>query len=144
MLYNDECFKSADLRKFAESMVRKIKWLNSEGGNIDTIISRGSSGCSLASAVLALADFPLYHLFIRHPSAFHTEHGEQNNAGMWGKGNAVIVDDFICSGETISIILNSEPVISRVERLKDREIVGVLICARDGSHEQLPVYSCSI
>jgi orotate phosphoribosyltransferase-like protein len=133
--YDYECFRSVSLREAAKSMVKQINKLNKGGANIDTVISRGSSGCSLASAILALSKTKLFHLYIR--KEHEQSHGLDDRAGTWGSGNAVIVDDFIMSGRTITTILESSPVSKR-----RKKVVGVLIGARGGSHEDIKVYCC--
>lgn len=135
MQYDYDCFRSLTLRECAKSMVKQIRKLNRAGANIDTVISQGSSGCSIASAILALSSDTLYHLYIRKPH--EKSHGERYKAGTWGCGNAVIVDDFIMCGDTITTILESSPIKTCKER-----IVGVLIGAKHGSHDRIKVYCC--
>jgi orotate phosphoribosyltransferase-like protein len=135
MLYDSDCFLSVSLKEVAKSMIRQINRLNKSGACIDTIISRGSSGCTLASAILALSKKDLYHLHIRKPN--ETSHGVNEYAGEWGHEQAVIVDDFIMSGKTITTILGTE-----VVKKRKAKVIGVLIGAKKGSHEAIKVYCC--
>ena len=133
--YEKDFFQSNTLTEVARNMVLRIRQLNREGKNIDTLISRGSSGCSIASAILALSRKRMYHLYIRKPN--DDSHGNPHKAGDWGKGNAVIVDDFIRSGRTVTELMDSTPVCWDKER-----VVGVLIGAKNGYHNELPVFCC--
>ena len=140
-MYNEDCFNGDELREVASRMVEQIRQMNSDGDNVDTVLSRGSSGCSLASAILALADFNLYHVYIRKPGE-KPHSGNNEYAGRWGNGNAVIVDDLVASGNTVDTILKSEPVRYREEEC-GAKIVGVLVGSRGvRNHKNLPVYHC--
>lgn len=134
MIYAIDAFHSKRLKIVANSMLSQIKTLNEQKANIDTILSRGSSGCALASAILALSDFELYHVYIRKPNEeAHTD----IFSGQWGYNNAVIVDDQITSGKTLDAILEAVN-----KAFSNREIVGVIIHNRFGTHKKLKVYHC--
>jgi len=133
--YDRIFFQSGQLKDAAKRMLRLIGKLNRGGANIDTVISRGSSGCSIAAAILALSKKEMHHLYIRKPG--EDSHGKIYQSGRWGSGKAVIVDDFISTGATITAILDSVPVYD-----KKSCIVCVLVNDTESRHGDIDVYNC--
>ena len=105
-IYDDAFFHSNTIKETALQMLGVINHLNSlrKRQKIDTLISRGSSGCTIASAMLALSSIDLHHVFVRKPH--ENSHGDCDKAGHRGKGLCVMVDDFISTGETARKILD--------------------------------------
>jgi orotate phosphoribosyltransferase len=137
MWYDHDYFVSQTLRKHAKAMLRQIKLLNYSGAGINTLLSRGASGCSIASAILALSDMPLYHTFVRKPH--ESAHGKSDCAGVSGRRKCVIVDDLISTGETIRNILN-------YAETRHLTVVAILVASCDSwgqeTFDDIPIYKC--
>ena len=143
MTYQETLYKSAELKAIAGRMLRRIEALNTDGVCVDTILSRGSSGCSLAAGILALSKAPLYHVFVRKEG--ERSHGSRTHAGSWGKGDAVIVDDFVLTGATVDAIIFSEACV----RPKGEKVRAILVAKNNsdtvhGEYNGLPIYHCGI
>jgi adenine/guanine phosphoribosyltransferase-like PRPP-binding protein len=90
---------------------------------VTCLLSRGSSGCAIASAMLALTDNPiLHHVFLK-------KSGEQSHSTVGGSLDhtdiVAIVDDFIDTGKTIDTL---------VEYLRDRNMHAECILIHHGSY----------
>jgi len=97
--YNSTFFNSEKLIKAAS----EYKILLPD--DVNFLVSTGSSGCSIASALLMLCtDKHLYHLNFR-------KEGESCHSGLIAgstmkiKGNGCIVDDFMDTGKTVLYII---------------------------------------
>ena len=124
-IYDDAFFHAKSLKETALQMLGVIDHLNSQWKRqkVDTLISRGSSGCTIASAMLALSSTDLHHVFVRKPH--ENSHGDCDKAGHWGRGLCVIVDDFISTGDTVRTILD----FANDNNLK---VVAILLGSRSG------------
>ena len=145
MRYDDDCFKSQTLKATATNMATQIQFLNRRkrgSVRIDTVMSRGSSGCSLASAVLALSDIPLSHIYVRKPH--EKSHGNSEYAGSIGDNKkAIIVDDVVSTGDTVKAVLDQA---FRMGIKVVAILTGGCRCASDTLRQEcdLPVYPCGI
>ena len=96
--YSSTFFNSGDLQKFA------IQYLAKLPTEVTCLLSRGSSGCAIASAMLAHAVYPLNHCHFRkeHDNAHYEDY-----AGDYHKSNiCAIVDDLIETGETLKKMMD--------------------------------------
>lgn len=69
--------------------------------DVDALMSTGSSGCALASAMVVLSEKPLDHLYVRKDA----EEGSKHNCGSAGHYSHTllyaIVDDLVDSRQTM-------------------------------------------
>jgi phosphoribosylpyrophosphate synthetase len=93
--YDDSFFNGNDLRMWAERFSKKIP------KNTQILISAGSSGCAIASAILMLRP-ELSHLQI-HPEGRNSHRGSQKSTSGFADypgSKGVFVDDFMETGAT--------------------------------------------
>lgn len=86
-------------------------FLNRLPKNVNTLVSAGSSGCAIATAMVALSDRNLRHVFIRKTYELKT-HGDKFvgfEYGMQDDCTCAIVDDFIASGRTVRRLMKAVP-----------------------------------
>lgn len=102
--YESTFFKQDTLREAAHNYLR---WLPKD---VNTLISTGSSGCAIASAMITLATRSMRHIFIRktYDLKIHTSKFVGYDYGMPDR-KCAIVDDFISNGKTIRRIINAAP-----------------------------------
>ena len=130
--YNDTFYQTESLRKSARRYLRKLP------PNVGLLVTTGSSGCAIASAMLALSTRTLYHLGIRKEgeSAHSTVAG--NGFGKWSKDTkCVLVDDFVITGRTMTRLIR--------EVKKHLTIVAIMVGNSDNNQLQYPVievYPC--
>lgn len=99
IFYAQTFYSSEGLQKYA------IRYLGELPTDVTTLISQGSSGCAIASAMLAHTVFPLNHVQFR-------KRGEDSHRsdyiGDYNKSRCVcaIVDDLIETGKTVISLLN--------------------------------------
>lgn len=95
--YGETFYKTKSLSEWAH------KYLEVLPLDVTHLISRGASGCSIASAMLVLSERPLYHLFIRKGERAHSN----DTTGFKPRSTTVcaIVDDFISLGGTVEDLL---------------------------------------
>jgi orotate phosphoribosyltransferase-like protein len=103
MLYRQTLFRGRSLKRIAQYY---LKFLPKE---VDCLVSRGSSGCAIATAILLLSEKPLMHHVVRKEN--EETHGEFYTSP---DKCMAIVDDFIDSGITIRKILQKVPKIKYV------------------------------
>jgi len=97
VIYNNS-FYGQELKEWAK------EYLNHLPPEVDTLATRGSSGCTIASAMLVLSNRPLYHKqFRKENEKAHASY----SVGHYGYGKIVIVDDFMDTGETINKIIEN-------------------------------------
>ena len=95
--YAESFFKSDKVKVFAKAYLKRLP------PDVDTLLSRGSSGCAIATAMICLSDRLLNHVYIR--KEHENSHGSYTAGAFGDDGKCAIVDDFINSGETIAEIL---------------------------------------
>lgn len=94
--YNISFYHTKSLRDFAKLY---LEYLPTE---VNTIVSTGSSGCSIAAAMLCLSNRPLKHVYISKVREYrHADKSQIKNQPI------AIVDDFFCSGKTILRLLKT-------------------------------------
>jgi orotate phosphoribosyltransferase len=93
--YAKTFFNSKELKWWANKYLEKLP------PDVKGLVSRGSSGCAIASAMCVLSERPLTNLVIRKPN--ERAHGEI--AGTLPSEPVAIVDDFISDGITMEAIL---------------------------------------
>ncbi len=98
MEYRKSFFRSDNLQKYAKEYLKVLP------KDVTCLVSRGSSGCSIASAMLVLSERRLKHWYIRK----ERERAHEGwDAGFRNKRDIfAIVDDFINSGQTVEKIIN--------------------------------------
>ena len=96
--YGESFYNTKELRYFAEMYLRYLP------KEVNTLVSMGSSGNSIASAMLILSDRPLSHIQVRKSK----EDAHMSEYAGWFQKNAVcaIVDDFISCGNTVQTLIN--------------------------------------
>ena len=97
LYYNTSLYCGKDLKLAAEAYAAMLP------SDVTMLVSGGSSGCAIASAMLVVVDRDLKHLSVYSDS--HKSHRgvEKHTAGPYvsPKDVVAIVDDFIDSGKTI-------------------------------------------
>lgn len=96
--YNHTFFESTSLKTAA------MRYLEHLPPDVDHLLSRGMSGCAIASAMIALSERPLAQTVVRkeHESA----HMAYAGIPPAFQAKVAIVDDFIHYGETLRAILS--------------------------------------
>lgn len=130
-IFNQNCFP-----RMVRKLVAKIK---KSGVQFDTIVFRGSSGSMVAPLVALKLKKELTHIRKRDNNHYHCE-----LEGYVGASNFIIVDDLICSGETINEMFR---VVRSVENnlwsddappIKTAKCVGIFLyhsSKEDGEHK---------
>jgi orotate phosphoribosyltransferase-like protein len=112
--YQDTFFKAKSIKKVAKLYLKNLPL------EVDGLMSTGSSGCAIASAMLVLSKQPLVHTYFRKEK--ENAHGGsliRQYATKWA-----IVDDFIVTGRTIQNIIS---------RVSQREKITCIIVDTDTS-----------
>jgi len=142
ILYNRSLYTSITLLYFTRLFYEKLP------RNVDVLLSRGASGCSLAAALILYAGLRgrrLNHVHFRKKSELaHSNHAGTFDEDMSGDHVYCVVDDFISSGETLREILEKadtfklpRPIYVLVSYLIDPDILDSLpkqiklICVED-------------
>ena len=115
--YQSTFFKRDSLREAAQTYLR---WLPKD---VNTLISTGSSGCAIATAMVTISNRTLRHVFIRKQYEMKA-HGNRFvgfDYGMQEYAKCAIVDDFIHTGRTITKLMKYLP---ERELCVDTVIVG--------------------
>lgn len=114
--YNKSFYNKRDLKYFAKLYLEFLP------KDVTGLVSMGSSGCTIASAMLLLHNKRLNHYYIRKEN----EESHEHMTYIYNSKTLAIVDDFISSGKTI---------INICERLKTYAIkpkyILVLKCPKD-------------
>lgn len=134
--YNKSFYNSADMKKWAKC------YLSNLPRKVTALVSIGNSGCSIASAMLTITKRDLKHLAIRKKE--ESAHEEYAGFRVREQDRIAIVDDFICSGDSIELILDN--LFDRYD-IERKNIVCILVnhrtdgnTKRFGYHEiQIPV-----
>lgn len=129
--YQKTFFESEDLQAFASVFLRALP------ADVDKIVSTGSSGCSIASAMLAISKRKLQHFYIRKEKERQESHGNSvvgNLDCLYGK--VAIVDDFIASGETIRRVISKLESLQGAFNSGDVEIACIIVGYRDGDNSR--------
>ncbi len=100
--YQQTFFNPRDLIKAARAYLSVLP------KDTDILVSTGSSGCAIATAMITLSTRRLRHVFIRKPYELKShgnkfvgwEYGEMDEAKHY-----VMVDDFVHSGRTINRLM---------------------------------------
>lgn len=93
--YNEDFYQQKPLRKWAR------RFLSVLPPEVETLVSTGSSGCTIATAMQILSKRPLCHKHIKQSKKAHTQ-----NAGF-SKGISAFVDDFIDTGNTLQFVIDA-------------------------------------
>jgi len=96
--YNHTFFTTKTLR---ESAKRYLKHLPTD---VDHLLSRGMSGCAIASAMITLSERPLKQTVVR--KAHEAAHLSYAGVCPVSQTKVAIVDDLIATGETVRAILS--------------------------------------
>jgi adenine/guanine phosphoribosyltransferase-like PRPP-binding protein len=97
--YGSSFYNTEELKYFAEKYIKKLP------KDVTCLVSIGSSGCAIASAILTLSEKSLNHISLRK-NATESQHAAYYAGRAKPLGVYCIVDDFIDTGETIKNILN--------------------------------------
>lgn len=109
--YNKSFYRADMLQKYAEQYLAALP------KETTCLVSTGSSGCAIASAILALSgDGSLRHLYI--PKVKEHRHGGPAYFWLQTEKSVVIVDDFVESGSTIRRLVT---ILTKKKRLCKRE-----------------------
>jgi len=122
----------ADLTKRLKKVVKKLAQIRKET-NFDAIAFQGSSGAAVAYVAGIALQVPV--IYVRKPK--ETCHGSnvESNANKQIK-SYVIVDDFICSGETIKRIIDKINLYSENQGSKPPTLVGIVLYDCGGNSPQ--------
>ena len=93
--YNDTLYNSRALKEIAREYIDCLP------SSVTCLVSRGASGCAIATAMLMLAPRILKHYHIRKEYSAHASHG-----GFFPQPHDVLafVDDFINLGGTVQYV----------------------------------------
>lgn len=94
--YATTFFQSKSLREVAKGYLEYLP------DNIEGLLSTGSSGCAIASAMMACSDRELIHIYIRKDS--ESAHGSDFAGVLRKEIKYAIVDDFIDTGKTMKTL----------------------------------------
>lgn len=98
--YQETFFHQASLREAAMQYIKVLP------DYVDTIISTGSSGLTIATAMLLLSKRRLFHTYIR--KGRETGHGNKFvGATVSSASQCAFVDDFISTGSTLKRVLKA-------------------------------------
>ena len=97
MQYGLSFYRTGTLTAYAKAYLKVLP------KDVNVLISSGSSGCTIASAMLCFSKRPLKHIYI--PKSTETRHFLQVLV-LRKEKSVAIVDDFICNGETIQRIID--------------------------------------
>lgn len=124
--YDVSFYKGSQLNMWAKRFAKYLP------PNISFIVSAGTSGAAIASAILMLKP-KLTHVNV-HPNNYrsHRNLGKSMSGIKTVKGNGVIVDDFIHTGKTI------ERAIHKFKRRKkgNGKIISVITSGSFGYHKE--------
>lgn len=99
MFYGETLFESKSIRKAAKAYLKVLPT------DVTHLISRGASGCAIASAMICLSKRPLRHLFIRKGEKAHSSEVIGFRPYTVIGDITAIVDDFISTGETVKRLI---------------------------------------
>ena len=125
MIYGKDFFVPKTLTYYAQEAIGTLKQINQRSSPsnppIKYLLSTGSSGCSLASAMLVLSPTKLNHMYVRKET-------DTTGHTNWYTGvnlcsHAVIVDDIIDTGDTIEYLL------SQVEKYTSVRVRAIIVVA---------------
>lgn len=97
-LYLNSVYKTERFQKTVRAMVIRLA---SVGDDFDAIVFRGSSGAALGYVLGYLLEKPI----INCRKAGENSHSQNKVEGCYGAARIAVVDDFVCSGKTIRVIL---------------------------------------
>ncbi len=97
VIYSETFYYSKSLKRYAKAYLDKLP------KKIDGLLTIGSSGCSIAAAMLSLSDRDLYHVSVRKSSDENSHYNKY--AGRILAKNYAIVDDFAETGDTVINLL---------------------------------------
>lgn len=128
--YGDTFFNAKDLRETAQLYLQHLPQ------DATHILSTGSSGCSIAAAMMVLAppERNLKHCFVRRKGESRSAHSSGNIG--WEPSSydvSIVVDDFISTGKTIEWILKWDKARHEsiryilVSRIHDGAVMGTLL-----------------
>lgn len=87
------------LKEFAKAYLRHLP------GDVTVLLCTGSSGCSIASAMIVLSKNPLRSIYVRKEGEKSHRDGSVGNCDMRPNDVVFIVDDFIEKGYTVARLL---------------------------------------
>ena len=98
--YGESFYYSDELKKCARAYVGNLP------EDVNVLVSIGSSGCAIASAMMMISDRPLEHYSVRRK---RNEGHSSSHAGFIRRHNkdmiACFVDDFISTGASVDKVL---------------------------------------
>jgi orotate phosphoribosyltransferase len=100
MNYGETLYNRKELKKALPYYVRAINRLCKQDKKLKVLISTGSSGSILATAILLHARRNLVHLHVGKEAGHHG-HISGNKWDLCGENHAIFVDDFIESGHSL-------------------------------------------
>jgi adenine/guanine phosphoribosyltransferase-like PRPP-binding protein len=112
LIYNRDFYITNSIQYFGRH------FLDALPPQVDRLLSTGSSGCAIATALLVLSDRHLEHTVVRkrHEIAHYPYAGRYPNRDC----KCAIVDDFIASGDSIDRIID-------YAKIRDMNIMSILV-----------------
>lgn len=96
--YAESFFSSTKLKYFVKCYLEVLP------DDVNCLVSMGSSGCSIASAMLLVSKKPLKHIYLKKGN--ERSHNTFSGPNICYNDVIAIVDDFISTGNTIKKIHN--------------------------------------
>lgn len=130
VIYADSFYSSLELPVLAKQFLACLP------KHITSIVSIGSSGNCIASAMLALSDRPLIHAHLRKPDEVGNNHRYDNFIGVKPVGACAIVDDIIDTGASMTQAIK---IARNCGFVPEIILVGHIFKDADPAHIECPV-----
>lgn len=107
-IYGDAFYDSYTIKMWARYMLNELP------PEATFLISSGSSGCAIASAMIALSERHLQHYYIRKDTDDSSHWKERAGYQPSGLDFCVVVDDIVATGKTLKSIARKSVVKPRL------------------------------
>lgn len=91
--YGESFFSSKSFKRYVKYYTKVLP------DDVNCLVSMGSSGCSIASAMLLVSKYPLKHIYLKKNN--EKSHNAFSGPNICYNDVVAIVDDFISTGATI-------------------------------------------
>lgn len=105
-MYGDDFFINSKFKRIAKAYLECLP------NEVTHLVSQGSSGCAIASAMLVLCERELKHVFVRKEGEKAHCQGSVGWRPSYPEDVAAVVDDLVSTGETVRTLLDWDRKIS--------------------------------